>query len=50
MYCDERSQYIRVNSKKDNFRGNYSRIYGIFLSKLNTKVLISISFSTWVAH
>ena len=29
MYCDQRSQYIRLNSKKNSFRGNYSRKYGI---------------------
>ena len=29
MYCDQRSQCIRLNSKKKNsFRGNYSRNYG----------------------
>ena len=28
MYCDQRSQYIRLNSKKNSFRGNYSRKYG----------------------
>ena len=28
MYCDERSQYIRLNSKKNSFRGNYSQKYG----------------------
>ena len=30
MYCDQRSQYIRINSKKNSFRGNYSRKYGIY--------------------
>ena len=29
MYCDQRSQYIRINSKMNSFRGNYSRKYGI---------------------
>ena len=29
MYCNQRSQYIRPNSKKNSFRGNYSRKYGI---------------------
>ena len=28
MYCYQRSQYIRLNSKKHSFRGNYSRKYG----------------------
>ena len=28
MHCHQRSQYIRPNSKKNSFRGNYSRIYG----------------------
>ena len=28
MYCEQRSQYIRPNSKKNSFRGNYSRKYG----------------------
>ena len=28
MYCEQRSHYIRLNSKKNSFRGNYSRIYG----------------------
>ena len=28
MYCGQRSQYIRLNSKKNNFRRNYSRKYG----------------------
>ena len=31
MYCDERSQYIRLNSKKNSFRGNYSRKYGTWI-------------------
>ena len=30
MYCDQRWQYIRLNSKKNSFRGNYSRKYGIY--------------------
>ena len=29
MYCNQRSQYIRPISKKNSFRGNYSRKYGI---------------------
>ena len=28
MYCHQRSQYIRPNSKKNSFHGNYSRKYG----------------------
>ena len=28
MYCGQRSQYIRLNSKKNSFRGNYSQKYG----------------------
>ena len=31
MYCDQRSQYIRFISKKNSFRGNYSRKYGIWI-------------------
>ena len=31
MYCDQRSQYIKPNSKNNSFRGNYSRKYGILL-------------------
>ena len=31
MYCGQRSQYIRLNSKKNSFRGNYSRKYGMLL-------------------
>ena len=30
MCCDQRSQYIRLNSKKNSFRGNYLRKYGSF--------------------
>ena len=29
MYCEQRSQYIRIESKKNSFRGNYSRKYGM---------------------
>ena len=29
MYCGQRSQYIRLNSKKNSFCGNYSQKYGI---------------------
>ena len=29
MYCNQRSQYIRPKSKKNSFRGNYSRKHGI---------------------
>ena len=29
MYCYQRSHYIRLNSKKNSFRGNYSRKYGL---------------------
>ena len=39
MYCDQRSQYIRLNSKKNSFRGNYTRKYGICIVKsCETKV------------
>ena len=38
MYCDQRSQYIRLNSKKNSFRGNYSRKYGKYLHSLNLDV------------
>ena len=30
MYCEQRSQYIRPNSKMNSFHGNYSRKYGIY--------------------
>ena len=33
MYCYQRSQYIRLNSKKNSFRGNYSRKYGKFFGQ-----------------
>ena len=33
MYCHQRSQYIRLNSKKNSFRGNYSRKYGNHIHK-----------------
>ena len=33
-YCHQRSQYIRPNSKKNSFRGNHSRKYGIWNSNL----------------
>ena len=36
MYCDQRSQYIRPNSKNNSFRGNYSRKYGIQYSWQNS--------------
>ena len=29
MYCQQRSQYTRPKSKKNSFRGNYMRKYGI---------------------
>ena len=29
MYCEQRSYYIRLNSKKNSFRRNYLRKYGI---------------------
>ena len=32
MYCHQRSQYIRLNSKKNSFRGNSSRKYGTLIS------------------
>ena len=38
MYCEQRSQYIRPNSKKNSFRGNYSRKYGR---------LTHIQFNVW---
>ena len=31
MYCDQRSYYIRLNSKKNSFRGNCTRKYGIHI-------------------
>ena len=40
MYCFQRSQYIRLNSKKNSFRGNYSRKYGICLIFLKSRYLI----------
>ena len=46
MYCEQRSQYIRFNSKKNSFRGNYWRKYGtsnIFLKNhVLTEVFVSI--------
>ena len=33
MYSDQRSQYIRQKSKKNSFRGNYSRKYGRLINK-----------------
>ena len=30
MYCYQRSQYIRLHSKKNSFRGNYMRKYGMY--------------------
>ena len=32
MYCHQRSQYIRLNSKRNSFRGNYSLKYGVLNS------------------
>ena len=29
MYCDQRSQYISLNSKKNSFHGTYSLKYGM---------------------
>ena len=34
MYCDQRPQYIRPKSKKNSFRGNYMRKYGIKIGKI----------------
>ena len=34
MYCKQRSQYVRPNSKKNSFRWNYSRKYGMYLDVL----------------
>jgi hypothetical protein len=31
MYCYQRSQYIRLNSKKNSFRGKYMRKYGMYI-------------------
>ena len=45
MYCDQRSQYIRPSSKKNSFRGNYSRKYGIFhFVMVNEGWIIFISY------
>ena len=44
MYCDQRSQYIRPISKKNGFRGNYSRKYGICFWLKNIKDVWSISW------
>ena len=48
MHCDQRSQYIRPNSKKNSFRGNYSRKYGILVmrarSKPNTQARIGYQY------
>ena len=35
MYCDQRSKYIRLNLKKNSFRGNYSRKYGMRLVEIS---------------
>ena len=35
IYCD---QYIRPNSKKNSFRGNYSRKYGMYLQNDKDRV------------
>ena len=45
MYCDQRSQYIRLNSKKNSFRGNYSRKYGsiILIYFLKYETIVSIN-------
>ena len=42
MYCDQRSQYIRPKSKKNSFRGNYSRKYGIWFQF--QEILLSSAF------
>ena len=34
MYCDKMSQYIRPNSKKNNFRRNYSQKYGMYINRM----------------
>ena len=41
MYYDQRSQYIRLNSKKNSFRGNYSRKYGN-LEVINDSQLMNV--------
>ena len=43
MYSHQRSQYIRPTSKKNSFRGNYSRKYGIHL--FSWKLITGKSFS-----
>ena len=40
MYCDQRSQYIRPKSKKNNFRGNYLRKYSIFTRLISVDSLL----------
>ena len=35
MYCNQRSQYKRLNSKKNSFRRNYSRKYGNWVRKIS---------------
>ena len=45
MYCHQRSQYIRSNSKKNSFRGNYSRKYGRHRTELSKSTKIGSLFS-----
>ena len=39
MYCDQRSQYIRSMSKKNSFRGNYMRKYGIQTKQIQDTIV-----------
>ena len=44
MYCQQSSQYIRSNSKKNSFRGNYSRKYGNSFFNLEVKIRLGLIF------
>ena len=45
MYCDERSQYIRLNSKKNL---NYSRKYGMWINLINLILLLTLASMFWL--
>ena len=43
MYYDQRSHYIRLDPKKNSFRGNYMRKYGNLFIQINKSSLSDIS-------
>ena len=45
MYCYQMSQYIRLNSKNNSFRGNYSRKYGRLKVKFVQRKILTIIFN-----